>query len=67
MLYLCNVQLKNNRKIMIKDKTKNLIAIEFSNNFSLCAYINNMNEEIDIINITQDNGNFTIFYLENKK
>lgn len=52
---------------MIKDKTKNLIAIEFSNNFSLCAYMNNMKEEIDIINITQDNGNFTIFYLENAK
>lgn len=49
---------------MIKDKTKKLRAIDFKDKLSLCSYINTIKYEIDIINITDDNGIYTIFYLE---
>ena len=49
---------------MIKDKTKNLVALDFRDKFNMCSYINSIKSEIDIINITDDNGIYTIFYLE---
>ena len=49
---------------MIKDETKTLRALEFRDKFNMCSYINSMKYEIDIINITDDNGVYTIFYLE---
>lgn len=50
---------------MIKDKTKKLRALDFRDKFNMCSYINSIKSEIDIINITDDNGVYTIFYLEN--
>jgi hypothetical protein len=52
---------------MIKDKTRKLYAIDFRDKLSMCSYINSMKKEIDIINITHDNGIYTIYYLEETK
>lgn len=54
---------------MIKDKTKNLVALDFRDKFNMCSYINSMRTEIDIINITHDgvDGIYTIYFLENTK
>lgn len=51
---------------MIKDETTQLMALEFTDKFNLCAYINGYHKKLNIINITHDNGLYTIFYLENK-
>ena len=51
-------------KIMLKTKTEKLRALDFKDKFNMCAYINAMKRDIDIINITDSDGIYTIFYLE---
>ena len=51
---------------MIKDKIKNLRALDFRDKLNMCSYINSMKTEMDIINITHDgvHGIYTIYFLE---
>lgn len=50
--------------IMLKTKTDRLRALDFTDKFNMCSYINAMKRDIDIINITHADGLYTIFYLE---
>lgn len=49
---------------MLKTKTEKLRALDFKDKFNMCSYINSMKRDIDIINITDSDGIYTIFYLE---
>ena len=49
---------------MLKTKTEKLRALDFTDKFNMCSYINSMKGDIDIINITHADGLYTIFYLE---
>ena len=49
---------------MLKTKTEKLRALDFKDKFNMCAYINSMKRDIDSINITHEDGLYTIFYLE---
>lgn len=50
-------------------KTPNQIFCceRFDNAVTLEAWMNNLREEVDIINVTDDNGITSIYYLKNKK
>lgn len=50
---------------MIKTKQQKLRALDFKDKFYMCAYINKIKNDIDIINITHENEMYTIYYLEN--
>ena len=50
--------------IMLKTKTEKLRALDFTDKFNMCSYINSIKGDIDIINITDSDGIYTIFYLE---
>lgn len=52
------------KTIMLKTKTDKLRALDFTDKFNMCSYINAMKRDIDIINITHADGLYTIFYLE---
>ena len=52
------------KKNMLKTKTDKLRALDFTDKFNMCSYINAMKRDIDIINITHADGLYTIFYLE---
>ena len=49
---------------MLKTKIDKLRALDFTDKFNMCSYINSMKGDIDIINITHADGRYTIFYLE---
>ena len=49
---------------MLKIKTDTLRALDFTDKFDMCSYFNSMKRDIDIINITHEDGLYTIFYLE---
>jgi hypothetical protein len=52
------------KTFMLKTKTDKLRALDFTDKFNMCAYINSTKRDIDIINITHADGLYTIFYLE---
>jgi hypothetical protein len=52
------------RKNMIKTKKHQLRVCDFNNKFQMCSFVNALKSDIDIINITHNNGLYTIFFLE---
>lgn len=49
---------------MLKTKTDKLRALDFTDKFNMCSYINAMKRDLDIINITHADGRYTIYYIE---
>lgn len=49
---------------MIKTKTQKLRALAFTDKFNMCCYMNSYKHDIDIINITHEDGRYTIYFLE---
>jgi hypothetical protein len=41
---------------MIKTKTQKLRALDFTDKFNMCCYMNTYKHDIDIINITHEDG-----------
>jgi hypothetical protein len=49
---------------MIKTKTQKLRALDFTDKFNMCCYMNAYKHDIDIINITHEDWYYTIYFLE---
>lgn len=52
---------------MIKTPKKQFFCDKFDSKFRLEIFMNSFTEDIEIINITDDNGITSVYYLQEKK
>ena len=52
---------------MIKTPQKKFFCDKFDSKFRLEIFMNSFTEDIEIINITDDNGITSVYYLQEKK